>query len=175
MLTCASADTHLDTKQWLETTRKLISHYDVRMLEHAEENLIWEMTAEIVENLKPALLIRLGKSELARLGKIFASALKLFRLLHRQSARFYVEMAPAVENEVFTTFNASFMQDLGIEDEDALRDRVIGISVWPAIWKTGDEQGQNVSSFAPLKSVMTTANIIICRMRPKLVCVRRRW
>ena len=80
------------------------------------------------------------------LATIYQSGLELFRLLHRQNAVFQVEMAPACEEGVPQHFHPVTMEDVNsTADEEALAGRTIDVSVFPLVYKSGDERGENVS------------------------------
>lgn len=67
-----------------------------------------------------------------RLRKVFKDAVDLFHVLHRQDARYFVDMAPAKGG----TFSAAQMEELvDVEKAGGLNRRGTEVSVFPAVNK----------------------------------------
>jgi hypothetical protein len=104
------------------------------------------MTGDVQHSIVKAMHISWTATMEDQLGKVFHNGLDLFRLLQRQQATFHVVMASAyVENEA-RRINTTTMEDVNGADEDInLQDRLIEVSVFPLVYKMGDERGENVS------------------------------
>lgn len=84
-----------------------------------------------------------------------ASAIELSRLLAVQKAVFDVSMPEIVPHQQ-TVFDASTMEDVGGEDEEALVRRGISCVTFPGIIKRGDETGGHLQ----YRNVITKARVL---------------
>lgn len=130
-------------------TQKLLSRTNNDVLERAYNSLVCDMMMEVRFNLTHATNVEWEPTMDADLSKVFTSCLAFFRLLHRQSARFDVAVAPGVQADGRPRlFNPSYEEDINNEDDEELHDRAVEMSLFPAIIKWGDEYGKNVSQTA---------------------------
>lgn len=138
------AQGHLATKPWIELTRKLIAQSDNAVLERAVNALVCDMLQEVHYNLGRALGVDWPSNLQNDLAKIFVSCLDFFRILHRQSAMFSVRMVCNTDNDGTPgRIGPEWMEDVNNEDEDDVKGRGIEFSLFPAIYKKGDERGEN--------------------------------
>ena len=133
------------TKQWMELTRKMMEDVAERSLEEAHVNLVHALVHKVIANLGRTINIEWPKGFEASLTKIFTSCVELSRLLRRQSADFFAEMLPAVYEIRHTSFDPDTMEDIDNSQAEASQDSLVGLSMFPLIYKKGDEHGENVS------------------------------
>lgn len=128
---------------WLETTRQLISRADEEALRHSDQALVNKMVSDFRRCLPGLLAGGNGGEAAGRLKKNFATVQDFFRILLRQKARFTLTM-PSLN--AIVKFDPLHMEvaDVG-EEDDELVGRQIGLSVFPGIYKFGNEDGQHVS------------------------------
>ena len=124
-------------------TRRLISEKDAGILPRAEQALIEEMVMSAKQDFGsaiPADLWTEGMNHL--LGKIFSEVVKLYQILHRQNARYFVDMAPARD----WTFSPAQMEDMldPGEGSETVKGQAIEVSVFPAVYKKRDDWGENL-------------------------------
>ena len=131
-------DREKETRRWLELTRQLIDNQASTLLPSVGETLIAEMIESVKSDFGSTLQIAWTDAAEEKLGYIFAKALDLFRKLHRQEARYFVEMVPAREQ---TRFDAVTMEDLHSEELgiERGRGRGVDVAVFPTVYKRGDE------------------------------------
>lgn len=142
-------------KAWLEPTRKLLETTDKVVLEKSMQSLVDRAVLHALKALSLALPAKPPAYAETRLRKTFASAFELFRMLHRSKASFQVEFSPAVLPDGASQFRAEQMQALNSVDEDSvLEGRTIQVSVFPGVFKFGDEMGNNVSDRQLLKNML---------------------
>jgi hypothetical protein len=135
----------VDRKQWLLATRALIGHVDPEALNEAQDRLIAKMVQDIEHSIGKAMNVKWSTTVEQELAKVFSMGLDLFRVLHRQQANFFIQMASAMKGEEQRRFNPETMQDVeNVEDASLLRDRFVEISVFPLLYKKGDERGERV-------------------------------
>jgi hypothetical protein len=151
-----------EQKGWLESTRKMLGVRNPGAVGEAHDRLVANMVHEIQYGIAHAMHVKWSEAASQELSRVFTKGLELFRVMHRQHASFHVQMAPAYEGEEpGRRLNPETMIDVdNAEDEVALRDRLIEISVYPLVYKTGDERGEMVG---PVQCVMTLA-LTHCRM-----------
>lgn len=89
------------------------------------------------------------------LRAILENAVKVARLVCRQRARFVFEL-PRVSVEREALFDGRVMEDVGGEDEDELRGRKVQCATFPAVYKLGDERGENMH----LRNVIFKARVL---------------
>lgn len=122
-----------DTKQWFDVMWQLIDKQNGEILPQAEQALLREMVESVKHDFGLALSIVWTETMEEKLSMIFKAGLDLFRILHRQDARYFVDMAPANG----WRFSAAQMEEvLDVEEGPAaLNRRGIDISVFPAVYK----------------------------------------
>ena len=131
----------------METTRKLIGLREPAALNEAEDQLIAKMLQDVQFTIAEAMHIPWTASVEQELRKVFGGGMDLFRLFHRQHATFNVLMARAYDDDEPLRINPVTMGDVdNAEDDDALMDRLIEISVFPLVYKTEIDQGDMVRS-----------------------------
>lgn len=140
-----TANQYPETKQWIDTTRKLIARHNAKVLEQADTRMHYETLGEIMSIFEKAAPIDWNTDVQAALSKIIASALELFQVLHKQAAIFQVAMLCATGADGNPSpFKPSWMEDIGNEMEDGGKNWSVGIVLFPVILKWGDERGENV-------------------------------
>lgn len=127
-------------------TRKLIQHADGAILDNAGETLVHQTVIRVYNELEHAAPIQWTMNMQTALIKIAESCHQLSNLLHCQKARFCVTMLVAVHEDGSPRL---FKPDLEEEDffdgnEEDPHDRTVEMSLFPVIWKLGDEHGENV-------------------------------
>ena len=123
----------------------MIGRQDEEELRQADHNLIKHMLSELQYILAGAV-DRPWSADIAReLGTLFSSCLEFYRVLLRQPAQFGVEMIFArTRDGQERLFDPSIMTDVSNEQVEVLQDRVIEMSLFPLVYKRGDERGDNV-------------------------------
>jgi hypothetical protein len=145
---CLKRDTvaqGVDRKQWLQATTALIGQVDPEALSEAQVRFIAKMVQDVEHSIAKAMHVNWNPTVEQELAKVFSMGLDLFRVLHRQQAAFYVQMASAMKGGKQRPFNPETMQDVdNLEDASVLRGRPVEISVFPLLYKEGDERGEMV-------------------------------
>lgn len=135
----------MEHKSWLESTRRLIGLRDTGALSEAQDRLVRHMTQEVQHTIAKAMKINWTVDMEQQLATIFHNGLELLRTLQRQQASFHLRMAPAYDEDALR-INPITMEDVhGADEDDTLKDRWIEISVFPLVYKLGDERGERVS------------------------------
>ncbi|KAK3615376.1 hypothetical protein LTR56_026624 [Elasticomyces elasticus] len=143
------------TKDWLEPTRKLLGSLDEQALQESDQALVDSMALEMHSILDPVLQGTWKPTAEKSLRKIVQSAFELFRMLHSSKALFQIEFTPAASPRGKLAFDAAMMQALASEeDHGALRNQLLQVSVFPGVFKYGDEMGNNLDELT-----------VICRAR----------
>lgn len=129
-------------------TRKLLARHDSTLLEDADDLLVRRMVEQVFESLGKALRINWQSLEVqSDLGQIFWSCLEFYHLLRQQPAKFHIEMEEVMLPQgQLRDFEPECMEDINEQDMDDPRRRRLGMAVFPAIYKFGDENGVNVSA-----------------------------
>lgn len=131
-------------KEWLQPTRKLMHEYDEEAMHEADRKLLFSACERLQVLLGDAIVLN-WEIEAPRLIKILTPARDLFRALHSAKADFKVEMMPVQLGDGTVTFDTDTMTAIQSEEEETeLLGRSLQISVFPAVYKYGDEMGQNV-------------------------------
>lgn len=131
-------------------TRKMISRFDEDHLRRADENLVDQMLLEMQHTLDRVGTFVWTDEVMQALRKVFNSGLEFFRLLLRQQARYKIEMLSAKCNDrQARLFDPAAMTDVNNEEEEQLHGCAIEMSLFPIIYKCGDEDGDNVSMPRP--------------------------
>ncbi|KAI6821314.1 hypothetical protein KC340_g12894 [Hortaea werneckii] len=131
-------------KEWLQSTRKLMQHHNKHATHEADEDLFVESCSDLQDLFEDAIVID-WQTETPRLVKILAPALDLFRKLHSAKADFKVKVMPVQHRNGIVTFDTDTMTAIqSEEEEDELLGRALQISVFPAVYKYGNEVGQNM-------------------------------
>ncbi|KAK6391338.1 hypothetical protein LTR65_004502 [Meristemomyces frigidus] len=143
-MSLASAFTAQDpvqAKAWLVSTHALLFSNDTAMRE-SEFALITSAVQDVRRTLSEALPIDWEAAGL-RLRKALMIAFHLAKTLHRAKALFHVEMAPAVRDSERLLFQPDVMLAVNsVEYDSELVGRPIAISVFPGVYKFGDEMGE---------------------------------
>lgn len=83
----------------------------------------------------------------AQLAKVFMSAQELYRLLTAQRALYWMEMSPVDGMSGVRTFQPDSMADVdGSGDDIELSGQQLVLSIFPAIFKVDESDGNVVSS-----------------------------
>lgn len=155
LLTNRTAADRVETKPWLEATRKLHDLRDPTILPRSQDKLIQFMIMEVQNSIARAMRIEWTERLQGEMGKIFAAGLELLRLLHRQPALYFVQMVPACEESKPLHFDANAMEEVErLEDPHALAGRYIEISVFPLVYKKGGEGHEAVCSIPPRVTIV---------------------
>lgn len=145
------------TKAWLERTRQLLFQLDAPTVHRADEELLNFATDDLPKMLRDAISLEWDNVKPA-FRKILSSVLDLARALHRSKAVFEVQMIPAhLPDNDFSVFDSEVMMAASSGEEDvALIGRPIEVSVFPAVYKYGNEVGENVSVIRPRQAALIT-------------------
>lgn len=109
--------------------------------------MMYATLEDIMHNLEKAAPIQWTMTMQQQLGKIVVAAIELSHLLQRQAARFEVRMAGGASvNRTGIPFDHQHAEDLGDGMEEVQSALIIGMAVFPGIFKWGDERGENVST-----------------------------
>ncbi|KAK5119581.1 hypothetical protein LTR85_007410 [Meristemomyces frigidus] len=162
-------DAVADGKAWLEPTRKLIAQIDTGALRKSDQALLDSAIQRVHSMLVDALPMDWTAAE-GGLRKIFAAAFELFRTLHSSKALFVVEMLPAVLPHELAAFDPNTMTAINntTEDEDALGGRSIEVSVFPVVYKFGNEVGENRDEM----TIVSKAKVVV-QKRPRPISSRK--
>ncbi|KAI7551059.1 hypothetical protein KC331_g2785 [Hortaea werneckii] len=149
-------------KEWLQPTRKLMHEYDEEAMHEADRKLLFSACERLQVLLGDAIVLN-WEIEAPRLIKILTPARDLFRALHSAKADFKVEMMPVQLGDGTVTFDTDTMTAIQSEEEETeLLGRSLQISVFPAVYKYGDEMGQNmeeVTAVCKAKVVVQKPNV----------------
>ncbi|KAI6881796.1 hypothetical protein KC360_g7149 [Hortaea werneckii] len=149
-------------KEWLQPTRKLMQQYNKHATQQADERLLLQSCESLRELLGDAILLD-WETETPRLVKILAPVHDLFRTLHSAKADFEVEMMPVQHRNGIVTFDTDTMTAIqSEEEEDELLGRTLQISVFPAVYKYGNEMGQNMEEM----TTVCKAKVVV--QKPKI-------
>lgn len=147
-------------KDWLERTRKLLLQMDGEALQQADKGFETCAIEVVAKRLGDCIAVDWNASE-ATLRKILSSAAELFRALHSSKATFDLEMAAVRDGVDMAVFDIDNMTSVNsAEEETALIGRPIEISVFPGIYKYGDEHGQNVCERSSIVPCIMLTNLI---------------
>lgn len=146
----------LENRRLLEKIRRLISDKDLSILPRAERKHVEDMVASAKQDLGDTVKAELWTKETDELlGKIFYQVVKLYQTLHRQEARYFVDMAPA-SNWAFSPAQMEDVMDPG-EGSETVKGSAIEVSVFPSVYKKGDEFGENML----LTTVVCKAKVVV--------------
>ncbi|KAI7390589.1 hypothetical protein KC336_g16906 [Hortaea werneckii] len=149
-------------KEWLQPTRKMMQEYDEEAMHKADRALLLAACDRLQLLLGDAIMLN-WEVEAPRLIKILTPARDLFRKLHSAKADFHVEMMPVRYVDGFATFDTDTMTAIqSEEEEDELLGRGLQISVFPAVYKFGDEMGQNMEEM----TTVCKAKVVV--QKPKI-------
>lgn len=127
-------------------TLKMIARSNNDVLERSLNGLVGHMVLEVRHNLAKAMDIDWTPAMNDELAKVFYLCLDFFRLLHHQSARFHIDMAPTVEADGhLRSFNPVYEEDINNESDEVALIRAVEMALFPFIIKWGNEHGENVS------------------------------
>lgn len=117
----------------------MISDKDLSILRRAERKLVEEMVASAKQDFGSAVPAELWTEDMdGWLGKFFYQVVKLCQILHKQDARYFVDMAPAKD----WMFSPAQMEDM--LDSEAVKGQAIEVSIFPSVYKKGDEWGEKM-------------------------------
>jgi len=140
--------------QWRSTTLVIIRHeYDRACRDHASA-----LTHQIVRHVEDIFgeLVEGGVPQSCprTLGAIVEQAVSLSRLLRVQRARFIVAI-PSMHPRHQALFDNETMEDISGEDEQGLTGKELQCAVFPALYKFGDEEGNNTQ----IRNVIAKAQV----------------
>ena len=122
----------------------MMQDHDEEAIHKADRALLLAACDKLQMLLGDAIVLN-WKNEAPKLIKILTPARDLFRTLHSAKADFHVEMMHVRYANGFATFDMDTMTAIQSEEEETeLLGRTLQISVFPAVYKFGDEMGQNV-------------------------------
>ncbi|KAI9665851.1 MAG: hypothetical protein M1821_003785 [Bathelium mastoideum] len=141
--------------QWRSLTLSIIDQ-DRRgdLAAHTEKSLR-SIQMDIISTLNELTGTEMTTSQEMALEAITENVVKAARLVHRQRARFVFEL-PKVSVEKEARFDGKVMEDVNGEDEEDLRGRKIQCATFPAVYKMGDERGENMH----LRNVIFKARVL---------------
>ncbi|KAK3110790.1 hypothetical protein LTR53_014558 [Teratosphaeriaceae sp. CCFEE 6253] len=139
----AGADA-VETKSWLESTWRLLATTDGLALQSSDAALVEDIVREVHVTLSPAMHGKWPSAAPTKLRKISASAIELFRAMHRSKAVFNIHFMEAKAAVGTHVFEPNLMQAVANADEDgAIENMGLLLSAFPAVFKSGDEMGHN--------------------------------
>ncbi|KAK5129420.1 hypothetical protein LTR08_003276 [Meristemomyces frigidus] len=134
----AATDVVAVVKPWLEPTRRLLDRLDEMALQKADQSFIDKAVKHFHCLLVYALPMDWNVAQVG-LRKIFAAAFELFRLLHHSKAFFRLEVM-----SIDRGYQQNTMESVNsTEEETVLAGRPLELSVFPAVYKFGNELGDN--------------------------------
>ena len=150
-----------DFGQWRSLTLGIIDQ-DERgyHIEHTRRTLN-SMQANIETTLSELTATEMTVLQRSSLRTILENAVKIARLVRRQHARFVFEL-PKVSAEREALFDGQVMEDVSGEEEEELKGRKVQCATFPAVYKLGDEKGDN----------MHLRNVIF---KARVLCTQRSW
>ncbi|KAL9062861.1 MAG: hypothetical protein Q9157_008578 [Trypethelium eluteriae] len=144
-----------DFGQWRSLTFGIIDqddHGDVT--EHTRKTLD-SMQAVIEEALSQLTATEPSTSQRTSLRTILENSARIARLVRRQRAHFVFEL-PKVSAERKAVFDGKVMEDVNGEDEEELKGTKVQCATFPAVYKLGDERGENMH----LRNVIFKARVL---------------
>ncbi|KAI7215667.1 hypothetical protein KC333_g5313 [Hortaea werneckii] len=144
-------------KEWLQSTGKLMQQCEKHVTQKADERLLQRSCQALRELLGDAIVLN-WEIEAPRLIKILTPARDLFRALHSAKADYKVKMMPVQYRDGIVTFDTDAMTVVQSDEEEAeLLGRALQISVFPAVYKYGDEMGQNMEEM----TIVCKAKVVV--------------
>lgn len=141
---CYAVSSVASFKEWLQSTRKMMQEHDGEAMHEADRALLLAACERLQLLLGDAIVLN-WEIQGPRLIRILTPARDLFRKLHSAKADFHVEMMPVRYVNGVATFDTDTMTAIQSDEEETeLLGRALQISVFPAVYKFGDEMGQNV-------------------------------
>ncbi|KAK5744404.1 hypothetical protein LTR17_002114 [Elasticomyces elasticus] len=132
----------VETKAWLEPTRKLLSIIDDAALRKSDEQLVTNAVNHFFHALGPSLDDKWPPKAENGLRKIASSAMELFKSLHQSKAVFKFDFEASGGKNYH--FIGTDMQAIANEEEELkLGGRPLEMLVFPGVFKFGDEMGNN--------------------------------
>ena len=144
-----------DFNQWRSLTLSIIERDEQGHLAKHTEGLLDSIQADAGSALGEMIATELTSSQMTSLRVILENAVKAARLIRRQRASFVFEL-PRVSAEREALFDGNVMEDVSGEDEEELRGRKVQCATFPAVYKLGDERGENMH----LRNVIFKARVL---------------
>jgi hypothetical protein len=117
-------------------TRKTFEEAEADALSRADEIMVDRMVNSVREILSQAMKVEWRPHCVKQLGKAFASALEINRLLIAQQCEYRIEMETLMSAAGVKTFQTTSMADVnGIGDDSHLAGAPLTVSVFPGIYK----------------------------------------
>lgn len=124
----------------------MLARHEEGKLQQAYEALLNYMVQEIHDAVAEAVSPKWPEEVNRSLRQTFKDSVEFFRMLRRHPARFTVDMLPAMVSPAeIQLFDPTHMMDENNEDGGELLGRSVQMSLFPAVYKWGDERGDNVS------------------------------
>ncbi|KAK4950847.1 hypothetical protein LTR10_010840 [Elasticomyces elasticus] len=134
----------METKAWLQPTRKLLSCIDEQALQESDKRLFDSALEKSIKLLGTLFQDKWHAKSESNLRKIVTAACDLFKLLHESKALFKIDFAGTSLNTERSRFRPEMMQAIGTDEEDGQLDgRQLQMLVFPGVFKYGDEMGDN--------------------------------
>ena len=141
--------------QWRSLTVSMIDQDHDGIIATHTKSLLDAIQVDIITTLSELTANTTTSSQQTALQIILENTMKAARVACKQHARFIFEL-PKVSAEREVTFDGKVMEDVNGEDEDELKGRKIQCATFPALYKVGDERGDNVH----LKNVIFKARVL---------------
>ncbi|KAK3619065.1 hypothetical protein LTR56_024270 [Elasticomyces elasticus] len=134
----------METKAWLQPTRKLLSCINEQALQESDKRLLDGALEQSFKILGTLFQDKWHAKSESNLRKIVTAACDLFKLLHESKALFKIDFAGTSLNTERSRFRPEMMQAIGTDEEDGQLDgRQLQMLVFPGVFKYGDEMGDN--------------------------------
>ena len=139
----------------MRQTYDLINGKDSEAVQGGFEALVGQLSRTVSSRLRKTLQLSWTSEAEKELKTILREALTIIRTLHNHTASFRMTMLDAITKNKATgvsgkrTFDPEIMQELSdCEDEDVLTGMPLAASVFPLVYRCGDDAGNYVSQGA---------------------------
>ncbi|KAL9087725.1 MAG: hypothetical protein Q9165_006492 [Trypethelium subeluteriae] len=144
-----------DYGQWRSLTFGIIDQDDQGdVTEHARRTLN-SIQAGVEVALSQLTATEPSASQRTSLRTILENSARIAMLVRKQRAQFVFEL-PKVSVEKKAIFDGTFMEDVNGEDEEELKGTKVQCATFPAVYKLGDERGENMH----LRNVIFKARVL---------------
>ncbi|KAK3616100.1 hypothetical protein LTR22_027180 [Elasticomyces elasticus] len=144
-LVASTHDTNpIETKAWLEPTRKMLSLTKAQELRESDERFFQNTLDDLMQFLGELFDDKSAPKAEASLRKIITTAFDLFKLLHESKALFKIDFLGTNLVSEENKFRSGTMQAIASDEEEtALVRRPLQMLVFPGVFKFGNELGNN--------------------------------
>ncbi|KAK5678795.1 hypothetical protein LTR17_027624 [Elasticomyces elasticus] len=144
-LVASTHDTNpVETKAWLEPTRKMLSLTKAQELRESDERFFQNTFDDLMQFSGELFDDNSAPKAEASLRKIITTAFDLFKLLHESKALFKINFLGTNLVSEKNKFRSGTMQAIASDEEEtALVRRPLQMLVFPGVFKFGNELGNN--------------------------------